>query len=394
MEQVLNVKSQPTELERVVALTQRHMGVDAVFVSEITGEGHFCRALAGDADGFGVELDTALATQGLVERMVAGELPNVIRDAAADPRLPAFPGQAFVGVPLRHGDATLYGALCCLCHQPNPALGDRDVRFLTMIGELVVGDLDRERAQGRLRDDLRRIIDTESVDVAYQPIFDLHTGRCLGIEALARFPAPFSRPDETFAAAESIGLGLELEELIVRRAWGLLPQLGEDQYLALNLTPGSLLALARRAHAREDVPLSSLVIEITEHMAIKAYADLRDELEQLRDRGLRLAVDDAGAGYASLRHVIELRPDIVKIDRSLIHGVANDCARQVAVNAFVSVARDLEATVVAEGVELGADRDALRELGVQAAQGFLLGRPSTDPGAVSDWIGQPDRVLR
>ena len=129
-------------------------------------------------------------------------------------------------------------------------------------------------------------------------------------------------------------------------------------------------------------------------MAIMAYADLRDELEQLRDCGLRLAVDDAGAGYASLRHVIELRPDIVKIDRSLIHGVADDFARQVAVSAFVSVARDLEATVVAEGVELGADRDALRELGVQAAQGFLLGRPSTDPGAVSGWTGQPDRVLR
>ncbi|MEA2210785.1 MAG: hypothetical protein QOF83_733 [Solirubrobacteraceae bacterium] len=394
----MNLQSRSGELERVVALTQRHLAVDAVFVSEITSDGQVCRAVAGDALSFGIAVNRSLPERGLAERLVSGEIANVVSDTGADARLLDVPGireadvGSFVGVPLRLPDATFYGALCCLSRRPNPGLGERDVRFMTMLGELIMRDLGHGRAQQRLRADLLKLIETENVDVAYQPIFDLRTHRCLGIEALARFPEPFTRPDLTFAAADSVGLGLELEELIVRRAWRLLPQLAEHQYLALNLTPESLLALARQASHREEVPLSSLVIEITEHVAIDAYADLLGEIEQLRDRGLRVAVDDAGAGYASLRHVIELKPDIVKIDRSLIHGLAEDCARRVAVSAFVSVARDLGATVVAEGVELRADRDAVQELGVHAAQGYLLGRPSTDPETVSQWIGGARRL--
>jgi EAL domain-containing protein (putative c-di-GMP-specific phosphodiesterase class I) len=99
----------------------------------------------------------------------------------------------------------------------------------------------------------------------------------------------------------------------------------------------------------------------------------------LRERGLRVAVDDVGAGYASLRHVLELRPDIIKIDRSLVHGLADDNARRVAVTAFVALARDLGSTVIAEGVEDRSDYAAVRELGVHGAQGYLLGRPSTHP---------------
>jgi EAL domain-containing protein (putative c-di-GMP-specific phosphodiesterase class I) len=394
LDRALKLQSRPAELERIIGLAQRHLGVDVVFVSETNGDRQVCRAVAGDGLAFGVAANRPMSERGLAERLVTGEIANVVRDTGADARLLQVPGLreadvgSFVGVPLRLADATLYGTLCCLCRRPNPGLGDRDVRFMTMLGELVMRDLGHGWAQQQLRADLTTLITTENVDVAYQPIFDLRTNRCLGIEALARFPEPFTRPDLTFAAAHSVGLGLELEELIVRRAWSLLPRLAKDQYLALNLTPESLFALARRAHDRDEVPLSSLVIEITEHVAIDAYAELRGELEQLRERGLRVAVDDAGAGYASLRHVIELKPDIVKIDRSLIHGLAEDCARRVAVSAFVSVARDLGSTVVAEGVELRADRDAVRALGVHAAQGYLLGRPSTDPAYVTQWIGR------
>jgi EAL domain-containing protein (putative c-di-GMP-specific phosphodiesterase class I) len=170
-----------------------------------------------------------------------------------------------------------------------------------------------------------------------------------------------------------------------------LSQLGAGQFLALNLTPGSLLELARRANRREEVPLSALVVEITEHTAIDAYADLRMELDRLRERGLRLAVDDAGAGYASLRHVLELRPDIVKIDRSLVHGLAGDRARRVAVTAFVSLAEDLGSTVIAEGVENPADYEAVRDLGVHGAQGYLLGRPSTHPHDLARWTARPSQ---
>jgi EAL domain-containing protein (putative c-di-GMP-specific phosphodiesterase class I) len=393
VERFLTPETQRLGLEQVVELAQRYLGVDAVFVAELTSDGEVFRAVAGDTASFQIALDARRAGAGTYsERLVTGEIPNVICDAAHDPRVAHLPITretpvgSFVGVPLRLTDGTLFGTFCCLNHKPDPGLSEREVRFISMLAELLVEDLDRRRTQQQLRGDILGLIAGERVDVAYQPIFDLHTDRCLGVEALARFPEPFTRPDQTFAAAEGLGLGLELEELVVRQAWTVLSQLAEGQFLALNLTPRSLLQLARRANRRQEVPLSALVVEITEHTAINAYADLRRELERLRERGLRIAVDDAGAGYASLRHVLELRPDIVKIDRSLIHGLANDRARRITVSAFVSLARDFGSTVVAEGVEVRADLDTARELGIDAAQGYLLGRPSIDPNALNHWI--------
>jgi EAL domain-containing protein (putative c-di-GMP-specific phosphodiesterase class I) len=177
----------------------------------------------------------------------------------------------------------------------------------------------------------------------------------------------------------------------------MLPRLRPGQFLALNLSPEALVELAHRANLREDLPLGQLVIEVTEHSVVDSYAALHRELGPLRARGLRIAVDDAGAGYASLRHVLELRPDFIKVDRSLIHGISDDHARRVAVSAFLSLALDLGATVVAEGVEREADLTTVGELGLHAVQGFLLGRPTSDQRVLSQWIGSqrklPERVL-
>ena len=257
-----------------------------------------------------------------------------------------------------------------------------------MLAELVRPELDQLRARAELRDSIQALTATEGVALAFQPIFDLRTTGCLGVEVLARFPAPFPTPDRMFLRAEHVGLGLELEELVVVQAWPVLEQLPPGRFLALNLTPPAVLALARRAQRRPEVDLSRLVVEVTEHRAIETYGELRQELEQLRRRGLRLAVDDAGAGYASLRHVLELRPDLLKVDRSLIDGLADDPARQAAVSSFVTLARDLDGLVVAEGVETTEDLDAARALGIDAAQGYLLGRPSIDRNLLSAWLNE------
>jgi EAL domain-containing protein (putative c-di-GMP-specific phosphodiesterase class I) len=152
-----------------------------------------------------------------------------------------------------------------------------------------------------------------------------------------------------------------------------------------------LVELARRANQRDDLPLPQLVVEITEHTVVNSYAVLHHELTPLRERGLRIAVDDAGAGYASLRHVLELRPDFIKVDRWLIHGIARDHARRVAVSAFLSLALDLGASVVAEGVERPEDLEVAHQLGLHAAQGYLLGRPTTDLEIVPRWLSAPRR---
>lgn len=389
---MLGLDEQQLELDEVAELAHRHLGCDLAFIAEVTPHGLVLRALAGDASSFNAVLNQPLKMTTYSDRLLAGEISGVIQSARDDPRVADLPVTAaaevgsYLGVPLRLSDGTVYGTFCCMSHEPDPELGERDLRFMALLAEQIVHKLDELRSRQALRKGILDLIETEDVTVAYQPIIDLRTDAVAGVEALARFPAPYARPDETFAAAEQFGLGLALERLVIRRALPVLEQLSPGQFLALNLTPGSLLSLARRAHARPEMSLSSLVVEITEHAAINHYTALRRELRGLRKRGLRIAVDDAGAGYASLRHVLELRPDIIKLDRSLIHGLARNRARALIVSAFVSLASDLNATLVAEGVELTPDLNAARKLGVHAAQGYLLDRPSTDPAALSDWL--------
>ena len=381
-------------LLRAVELTHATLRLDVAYVVELTGGGPVYRAAAGDAGTFHVALDCdSPAHAALCRELLAGRLPNVVADAAADPRLERLrlahrtPVGALIAVPLRYSDGAAFGVLCGITHLARPDLEDRDSRLVSMLGEAIVDDLDEHRARERVRADIQRLIDKEDLRTAYQPIIDVRSERCVGIEALARFPAPFSKPEWAFAASHDVGLGLELERLAIREAWKMLPRLGPEQYLAINVAPHALVELARRANLREELPLEKLVVEVTEHAVVDCYRPLLKGLTPLRERGLRIAVDDAGAGYASLRHVLELRPDFIKVDRSLIHGIARDHAQQVAVAAFLSLATDLNAKVVAEGVERAEDLEVAIGLGVYAAQGYLLGKPTTSEKVIAGWIG-------
>ena len=122
-----------------------------------------------------------------------------------------------------------------------------------------------------------------------------------------------------------------------------------------------------------------LVIEITEHAAVDDYEALATALRRHRAAGLRIAVDDAGAGYASLRHILKLRPDFIKIDLSLVRDIHLDPVRQALVTALVTFASTVGAVLVAEGVEAQAELDMLVGLGVRHMQGYLLCPPCTDP---------------
>jgi EAL domain-containing protein (putative c-di-GMP-specific phosphodiesterase class I) len=379
-------------LDRVVELAHRHLGLDVVYIAELTGGKRVCRAVAGDATSFGFTLDDGPPADGSYSQLlVTGAIANVIPDTSAHRLVAALPGTttgpigAFIGVPLLLSDGTFYGTLCGMDHEPDHTLTTRDVRFMTMLAELIVYDLDEQRRQRQLRLDLTGLIDADGIEIALQPIIGLRSGACLGVEALARFPEPFAKTEQTFGEAESVGLGLELERLAVREAWKVLPLLGPEQFLAINLSPDALVELAGRAQRRDDLPLESLVIEVTEQSVVRSYPELREALAPLRTQGLRVAIDDAGAGYASLHHIVELRPDFIKVDRSLVHGLADDDARRVAVSAFVLLSWDLGGTVVAEGVERPQDLAAVRDLGVQAAQGFLLGKPSTNREHLAQW---------
>ena len=379
-------------LERIVEFAHHYLSLDVAYVAELRGGMQLYRAVAGEAASFNItSADGLPAVATYDQRMAEGSIPNVISDTSADTQVAGlFVTRyarigAYVGVPIRLSDGTLYGTLSCASHEPRPELDECAVRLLSLLADVVVHEVEGLRLEQDLREQIVELIETVDFNVAFQPVFDLLDGRCVGLEALARFPDRFGGPAPTFAAAHRIGLGVDLEHAVMRRACDIASSLGPGQFLALNASPEVLLGLARRAGGSEDLPWPRIVVEVTEHSAVEAYAALQEALWPLRRRGLRIAVDDAGAGYASLRHVLELRPDFIKLDRWLIDGVAEDAGRHAAVSAFVALAGELGSKVIGEGVERPADLEALRDLGLSAAQGFLLGGPSTDRDVVLGW---------
>lgn len=235
-----------------------------------------------------------------------------------------------------------------------------------------------ERTQGAWRtrvERIRNVLAAGSIPLAFQPIIDLAEESVVGVEVLARFAGPPQRgPERWFAEANAVGLGIDLEMLSIRQALTALPGLSPPLYLSVNISP-----LAAASPSLADVlagaPLQRLVLEITEHERVADYDALNRQLAPLRQEGLRVAVDDAGSGFASFRHVLKLSPDIVKLDTSLVHEIDNDSLLRALGYTLTAFASALGAQVVAEGVETQREVDALRFLGVRFAQGYHLGRP-------------------
>jgi EAL domain-containing protein (putative c-di-GMP-specific phosphodiesterase class I) len=195
------------------------------------------------------------------------------------------------------------------------------------------------------------------------------------MEALARFPQePARDPSVWFAEADLVGLQLDLELAAVRAAFhGGPPPNGH--YLAVNVSPAT--ATSERFHELiRDAPPAAVVIEVTEHAPIDDYEAFRRDLETIRRRGVRLAVDDAGAGFASLNHIVQLSPDFIKLDISLTRRVHRDRNRRALARALISFASEIGATILAEGIEQQEELEALKEIGVAYGQGFYLGRPA------------------
>lgn len=258
-----------------------------------------------------------------------------------------------------------------------------DAELGVMLASGLTEFLDGGHGQERDHALIAGILEAESILTAFQPIIGLREHRRFGVEALTRFPAGTGTPDTVFHFAHALGLGTQMEALAVRRAISFLPLIPDGQYLAVNLSPTAAFNLSDRARDATDMDLTRLVVELTEETAVDYYPALRTRLAPLRERGLRLAIDDAGAGYSSLLPIVELQPDIIKIDKSLVGGIAADHPRRSAIRALVSLAQDLDAATVAEGIETIEDLNAARDLGITCAQGYLVGRPSTDPASLN-----------
>jgi len=211
------------------------------------------------------------------------------------------------------------------------------------------------------------------IGIALQPIVHIpETGHVAGHEALSRFPDGRT-PDVVFAEAHRCGLGLELELHALECALTHLGRLHNGAFLSVNLGPDSILD-RRLDELLDGVPPERLVFELTEHAPVRDYDALVQRLRGLRERGHRIAVDDCGAGFASLRHVVLVDPDFLKLDVVLCRDV-REPVRWAMTRALAGFAAETGAIAVAEGVEERADLEALAELGVPMGQGLLLGEP-------------------
>ncbi|WP_108667397.1 EAL domain-containing protein [Euzebya rosea] len=219
-------------------------------------------------------------------------------------------------------------------------------------------------------DRISRIIESSAHKPVFQPIVDLGSGEVVGYEGLTRFPD--GRPDLVFADAARVGLSALLHRATVTSMLDAAAGLPDHCYVAINASPDVVVG----GHLTGLLPTDrDVVVEITEHDRVEDYDRLVTAVRGLGPR-VRLAVDDAGAGYSSLQHILSLRPDLIKLDRSLVAGLHTDPGQEAMVAGLVHFAGRTGARIVAEGIEDADEMQAARALGVDYGQGYHLGRPA------------------
>lgn len=370
---------------------RNHLGMEVAFVGRfdrgrrifefVDGSDVFCPISPGQGDPLEGSYCHLVAT---------GRIPELIPDTSAVPEVAGMPVTkelpvgAHISVPLRSAGGETFGTFCCFSREPDPTLRQRDLDVMKVVGE-VVGEhlhflLGRREAHEEASARITDVLEAGGPAMALQPIVDLREDRVSGYEALARFPAGVGwTPDRWFAEAEAVGLGPELEASAVRAALRLLPRLAAGTTLAVNVSARTVAVSDDVVRIMGGSEASRLVLEITEHQRLSLDEVTRERLARLRAAGVRVAVDDAGSGYAGLEHILQLSPEVLKLDRVLVQGVDGDPARQAMVEAMVRFTARTGASLVAEGVETEVDLEALRALGVTHAQGYLLGRPEVWP---------------
>lgn len=242
----------------------------------------------------------------------------------------------------------------------------------------------------RMREYVRAILTGErSFSMRFQSIANVFGPRVVGYEMLTRFDIPSHiGPDEIFLAADSVGLGAELEALILARAFKERRRVPRDCFVTVNVSPHLLGQPILRAVFDRD--LSGVVVELTEHVRIVDIDSLRDSLTWLRARGALIAMDDAGSGYAGLQMLTQVRPDIVKLDRELVSGIDTDEVKALMCASFGDFVGRLNGWLLAEGVETQAELARVVQIGVPLVQGWVVGRPTLQPeplrADLAEWL--------
>ncbi|MGB3795241.1 MAG: EAL domain-containing protein [Alteraurantiacibacter sp.] len=372
-------------IDRILKSVRGHLGVEIAFVSRYVENGQReLTHVSSDLDlpmgpGFREDREDSYCWH-----ILQGRLPELIQDPADHPLTSKLaitdflPVGCHINTPLRLADGTVWGSFCALGREPNRTLNVRDLdilkSFAGLVGERIEGSLEKDMTLRHARERVLAMLDGHAVTMFQQPIHDLKTGSAVGVECLARFPDLNKRgPQAWFDDADRTGLGSELEMTAVRCALDTVSQVPDGIYAAINASPATILSGKLREELEQAEP-ANLVIEITEHQQVDDFAALAREVAAIKPYA-RIAIDDVGTGYAGLRHLIDLQPDILKMDMVLTRGCDKDPARRAISAAMVQFSNDIGAKLVAEGIETEAERDVMHQLGVNYGQGYLFARP-------------------
>lgn len=377
-------------LDEVLSVARRHLRMEVAFVGRVA-DGRRVFEFADTVNGFTPFAvgDSDPLEESYCGRVLSGRTPALVRDARREPSVAdlaattQLPVGTHLSVPVCTA-AGVYGTLCCFSRHVVDDVSPSDLDLLRMLADIVGKHLepmvDRAREEADERDLLSDVLDEGGPTMVVQPIVDLGTGNVWAYEALARFPGRDGwGPLDWFAAASRVGLGAALEAAAIHNALALLPRLPDEVFLSVNASAAALLGSASIAALLTGPVAPRLIVEVTEHERIGDLHQVDAVLARARAAGVRVAVDDAGSGFAGLEHILDLAPEVLKLDRRLVHGIAADPARQAMCEAMVGFCRRTGAVLVAEGVETPEDLEILRPLGVDHAQGYLLGRPGPPP---------------
>ena len=370
-------------VDAILDAVRSHLGMEIAFAARFVGDRRQFTHIRSDLAVPHRPGDSEPNEETYCWHVMQGRLPELIHDAADHPlaqTLPitkALPVGCHMDVPIRLKDGSLYGSFCCLSSAPDRSLTGRDLAALRAFADLaavqIEGDLDRDRGRASIVARIEAAVAQSQLTVLLQPVYRLDGGAPVGVEALARFPDAASRPpSDWFTEAAEHGLGEALELAAVRAALATLPWVPAPHYLAINVSPAVAASAALRALLLAQ-PARRIMLEITEHDAVEDATALRRALAPLVGH-VRIAIDDVGAGYAGLRHILDLRPDVLKLDIGLVRDLDRDPARRALIEAMVRFAGNIGAQIVAEGVEREGERAALAALGVDYVQGWLFSR--------------------
>ncbi|MEM7694757.1 MAG: EAL domain-containing protein [Pseudomonadota bacterium] len=374
-----------TTVNRALRTVREHLGMDVAYISDLSGD--TWELLAVDAQE-GCELGPVGLKMPkdctLCYHTASGNLAPILPDARKDPFATTFDAVhaldvgAHISVPLLDENGTAYGMFCCYSNDPNHTLSPRDQRVMEAFADVAAVELRRELLAERNHREralrIERVLTGGRVRPVFQPIVNIATGRMFAMEALSRFDdGEYRAPPVWLSDAETVGMRNTLEIHAIKTALKAAPF---DRGVAVSLNMSPALATDKRlAEVLAGAPLERVILEVTEHCAVRDYAGLEAALHPLRAAGLRLAVDDVGGGYASLNHTLQLSPDIIKADMSLVRGLDHDPARHSLMTAMVQFSQGVGADLIAEGVETADELAALKGAGVALAQGYYIARP-------------------